>query len=101
PRTWPTREVRWGWLANFKPGWAPGTTAAYSNVGFDLLADALEAAAGQPYPDLLRARVTGPLGMKDTGFAPTPEQCARLMTGTGLDGPATCVDTHATGGSGG
>ncbi len=39
--------------------------------------------------------------MTDTGFAPTPEQCARLMIGSGLGGPATCVDTHATDGSGG
>ena len=45
--------------------------------------------------------MTGPLGMVDTGFAPTPEQCQRLMTGTGLGGPGRCVDTHATDGSGG
>ena len=45
--------------------------------------------------------MTGPLGMVDTGFAPTPEQCQRLMTGTGLGSPGPCVDTHATNGSGG
>jgi D-alanyl-D-alanine-carboxypeptidase/D-alanyl-D-alanine-endopeptidase len=101
PRAWPTKEVRWAWLPKYTLPWAPGTIASYSNIGFDFLADALEAATGQSYPDLLRARVTGPLGMKDTGFAPTPEQCARLMTGTGLGGPATCVDTRATDGSGG
>jgi len=101
PRAWPTKEFRWAWLSKYTLSWAPGTDASYSNIGFDLLADALEAAAGQPYPDLLRTRVTGPLGMKDTGFAPTSEQCSRLMMGTGLGGPATCVDTHATEGSGG
>jgi serine-type D-Ala-D-Ala carboxypeptidase/endopeptidase len=101
PRAWPTRDIRWAWLSKYTLSWAPGTIASYSNIGFDFLADALEAAAAQSYPDLLRARVTGPLGMKDTGFAPTPEQCARLMMGTGLGGPATCVDTRATEGSGG
>ena len=101
PRAWPTREDRWKWLPGYKLPWAPGTIAAYSNVGFDLLADAIETAAGQSYPDLLRARVTAPLGMADTGFAPTPEQCARLMIGTGLGGAGPCVDTHATDGSGG
>ncbi len=101
PRAWPTREDRWKWLAGYTLPWAPGTIAAYSNVGFDLLADALEIAAGQSYPDLLRTRVTAPLGMTDTGFAPTPEQCARLMVGSGLGGAASCVDTHATDGSGG
>ena len=101
PRTWPTREDRWKWLSGIKLPWAPGSIAAYSNIGFDLLADAIETAAGRPYPDLLRRLVTAPLGMADTGFAPTPEQCARLMTGSGLGGAGPCVDTHATDGSGG
>jgi D-alanyl-D-alanine-carboxypeptidase/D-alanyl-D-alanine-endopeptidase len=101
PRAWPTREDRWRWLPGYQLPWAPGTIAAYSNVGFDVLADAVETAGGQSYPDLLRSRVTAPLGMTDTGFAPTSEQCARLMIGSGLGGAATCVDTHATDGSGG
>ena len=100
-RTWPTRSDRTAWLSGYHLLWAPGTIAAYSNVGFDLLADAIETADGKPFPEVLRERVTGPLGMVDTGFAPTPEQCKRLMTGTGLGGGAPCVDTHATNGSGG
>ncbi|VTZ49182.1 D-alanyl-D-alanine-carboxypeptidase/endopeptidaseAmpH [Methylocella tundrae] len=100
-RAWPTRADRWKWLSHFELPWAPGTIAAYSNVGFDLLADAIETSGGKPYPDLLRERVTGPLGMADTGFAPTPEQCKRLMIGSGLGGAGPCVDTHATDGSGG
>ena len=91
PRTWPTHADRWTWLGGFHLPWVPGTIAAYSNVGFDLLADAIETAAGQTYPDLLRARVTGPLGMADTGFAPTPEQCGRLMIGSGLGGAWSLV----------
>src|SRR5271156_5540234 len=101
PRTWPTRADRWSWLSGYHLPWAPGTIAAYSNISFDLLSDAIETADGRPFPEVLRARVTGPLGMVDTGFAPTAEQCERLMTGTGLGGPGPCVDTHATTGSGG
>ena len=101
PRAWPTHEARWGWLPGYTLPWAPGTVASYSNIGFDLLADAIETAGRQPYPDLLRTRVTAPLGMTDTGFTPTPEQCARLMIGSGLGGPFPCSDTHATDGSGG
>ena len=99
--TWPTRADRWEWLPKQALGWPPGTAAAYSNIGFDLLADALETAGGKPYPELLQARVAGPLGMTDTGFTPTPEQCGRLMLGTGLAPAAPCLDTHATDGSGG
>jgi serine-type D-Ala-D-Ala carboxypeptidase/endopeptidase len=99
-RTWPTHDDRWKWLPGYKLPWAPGSIAAYSNVGFDILADAIETASGRSYPNLLRARVTGPLSMTDTGFAPTPEQCARLMIGSGLGGASPCADTHATDGSG-
>jgi len=101
PRAWPTLQDRWKWLPGYALPWAPGTIASYSNVGFDLLADAAARAGAQSYADLLRTHVTGPLGMADTGFTPTAEQCARLMIGTGLGGPATCVDTQATDGSGG
>ncbi len=100
-RAWPTRADRWAWLSHVQLPWAPGTVASYSNIGFDLLADAIETTRGAPYPDLLRTHVTAPLGMADTGFAPTPEQCQRLMIGSGLGGAGPCVDTHATDGSGG
>jgi serine-type D-Ala-D-Ala carboxypeptidase/endopeptidase len=101
PRTWPPRAQRWKWLQTNRPLWAPGTVASYSNVGFDLLADAVETAGGQPYPDLLRTHVTAPLGMVDTVFAPSSEQCARLMVASGFGGTGPCVDTTATDGSGG
>ena len=46
PRAWPTHADRWKWLPDYKLPWAPGTVASYSNVGFDLLADAIETAGG-------------------------------------------------------
>jgi serine-type D-Ala-D-Ala carboxypeptidase/endopeptidase len=39
--------------------------------------------------------------MTDTTVQPSAEQCARLMTGSGLGGPAPCVDTSASAASGG
>jgi serine-type D-Ala-D-Ala carboxypeptidase/endopeptidase len=100
-RSWPTRADRWKWLANYKLPWAPGLVAAYSNVGFDLLADAVETAVGKPFPEVQKERLTAPLGMIDTTFTPTPEQCKRLMTGSGLGASMSCEDTRATNGSGG
>ncbi len=103
PFTWPTRAERFAWLAKAKLGWAPGSIALYSNVGFDLLGDALENAAGASYATLLAARITGPLGMADTTLTPSAEQCARMMQGTGIGAPAApaCTDTEATQASGG
>lgn len=101
PFTWPTRQQRWDWLAKYKLEWQPGVDAAYSNVGFDLLADALATAAGKPYAELLHDHITGPLGMNDTGVTPTKDQCDRLMLGSGIGGPGPCVESVATEGAGG
>jgi D-alanyl-D-alanine-carboxypeptidase/D-alanyl-D-alanine-endopeptidase len=75
---------------------APGTGALYSNMGFDLLAAALAGAAGKPYPDLLRERITRPLGMADTVFSLDDEQRTRLMQGHDFRGePLPEVPTGA------
>jgi serine-type D-Ala-D-Ala carboxypeptidase/endopeptidase len=97
--TFPDFARRWAWLASQKLLTSPGDAALYSNVGFDLLADALQSAAHEPYPALLAERITAPLGMRDTTFAPTPEQCAQLLRGTHDEGP--CADTTASAGSAG
>ena len=96
---WPTREQRWNWLATAKLKSAPGTQAAYSNLAFDLLADALARAAGKPYPQLFEEQITRPLGMKDTTFTPSPDQCKRLMVAE--KGASPCNNTLAAIGSGG
>ncbi|MBV8577386.1 MAG: D-alanyl-D-alanine-carboxypeptidase/endopeptidase AmpH [Acetobacteraceae bacterium] len=103
PFTWPTQAERDAWLGKLTLSWAPATTAAYSNVGFDLLADALANAAGTSYAALLQARITGPLGITDTTLTPDASQCARLMMGTGLAAPPApvCNNTEATAGDGG
>jgi serine-type D-Ala-D-Ala carboxypeptidase/endopeptidase len=103
PFAWPTTADRFAWLADFTLPWAPGSVAAYSNVGIDLLSDALAATTDKRYADLLRERITGPLGMSDTVLEPSEEQCARFMTGYGIPGAAAapCVSTANIGGSGG
>ena len=75
-------------LANYIPKLAqtpldfqPGTLWRYSGLyGFDVLARIVEIVSGQPYDQFLKQRLFDPLGMKDTGFAPTPERTARLAT---------------------
>jgi serine-type D-Ala-D-Ala carboxypeptidase/endopeptidase len=50
--TFPDYNFRWQWLPGYRLRFPPGSAAHYSNIGFDLLADALSAAAGKPYPQL-------------------------------------------------
>lgn len=96
---WPTREQRWSWLSTATLKTAPGSQASYSNLGFDLLADALANAAGKPYAQLFEQQITRPLGMKDTTFTPSPDQCKRLMVAE--KGASPCNNTLAAIGSGG
>ncbi|MBD3697451.1 D-alanyl-D-alanine-carboxypeptidase/endopeptidase AmpH [Klebsiella pneumoniae] len=56
-----------------------GLAGGLLQLAFDLLADALATAAGKPYPQLFEEQITRPLGMKDTTFTPSPDQCQRLM----------------------
>ena len=81
-----THDAFVAWLKANPLLFTPGTSISYSNFGFDLLAAALAAAAHQPYPDLLDARVIRPLGLRDTTFAPSLSQAARIMQGHDFDG---------------
>lgn len=49
---------------------APGTSYAYSNGGYVLLAAVIEAAAGVPYEQYLREKLWVPAGMTHTGYRP-------------------------------
>ena len=97
--TFPDYSFRWQWLPGYRLRFPPGTAAHYSNIGYDLLGDALSAAAGKPYPQLFAERIAKPLGLRDTTVSPTPGECARLLIGARNEG--RCTDTTAAAGSGG
>lgn len=97
--TFPDYAYRWDWLPQQTLATPPGTAALYSNVGFDLLGDALASAAHTSYATLLHDRLLQPLNMWDTTLVPSVEQCARLLQGIKDQGP--CTDTQASGPSGG
>jgi CubicO group peptidase (beta-lactamase class C family) len=68
-------------LAQTPLDFQPGTLWRYSGLyGLDVLARIVEITSGQPYDQFLKQRLFDPLGMKDTGFAPTPERMARVAT---------------------
>ena len=97
--TYPGPETRWRWLPTQRLRTTPGTAALYSNLGFDLLGDALEQATQTPYPQLLAARTTNPLDMAETTFTPTDAECARLLAGAHPEGRCTPT-TNSAGSSG-
>ena len=97
--TFPDYAYRWAWLPKQQLKTPPGTAALYSNIGFDLLGDALANASGEPYAQLLHERLLQPLDMWDTTLFPSADQCARLLQGSKDQGP--CTSTEASGASGG
>src|ERR1700744_4366193 len=48
--------------------WAPGTRFEYSNLGYAILGRVISAVTGQPYPDVMRARILDPLGLAQSGY---------------------------------
>ncbi len=71
-----------------RAAWAPGTRFEYSNLGYALLGRVISAAAEADYPDFVRARLLGPLGMSRTGYEAAefdPDGLARGYT-RGADG---------------
>ncbi|MBN7787693.1 serine hydrolase [Ponticoccus gilvus] len=89
-----TTDAFAAWLSENPLNFPPGTSIAYSNFGFDLLSWALSTAAGDSYSELLRKRITGPLGMEDTAFVPSDDMVVRLMTGHARNGaPLPMVPT--------
>ena len=97
--TFPDYRTRWRWLPNQHLGYAPGTAAVYSNVAYDFLGDAIQAAAHEQYAAVLSARTLSPLHMRQTTYFPNVEQCRRLLISAGDQGP--CTVTEATAGSSG
>ncbi len=55
----------------------PGSEWNYSN-STDILGHLVAVISGRPFDDYLREKVTGPLGMVDTGFVIPPEKLARF-----------------------
>jgi D-alanyl-D-alanine-carboxypeptidase/D-alanyl-D-alanine-endopeptidase len=97
--TYPDAALRWNWLPKQQLRFTPGTVASYSNIGYDLLSDAIQAAARKPYPALLAERTLKPLHMWETTYYPTPAQCSRLMLSAQDNGECT-VTANTEGSSG-
>lgn len=61
-----TKDETLAFIARAKPDFEPGEKRSYSNAGYVLLGFIVEKLAGKPYQDILKKRITGKLGLKDT-----------------------------------
>jgi len=78
-----------------------GERYEYSNLGGGLLGHVLSIRAEMDYEALVRARITGPLGMKDTSIALTPRMREHLAAGyTATLQPASNWDLPTLAGAG-
>ena len=71
-----------------KPRRAPGRKVRYSNYGVGLLGHALALRAGTSYEELVAERITGPLGMADTGVEVPEAKLPRFAEGHNRRGRA-------------
>jgi CubicO group peptidase (beta-lactamase class C family) len=55
--------------------------ARYSNLGYLVLGQVIEAASASPYTDYVRTRILGPLGMISTDFTYRGELTAKAARG--------------------
>lgn len=58
----------------------PGTRFVYTDVGFILLADIVNRVTGKSVHDYSQKNIFGHLGMKETGYLPSPELSKRAAT---------------------
>lgn len=65
----------------------PGTKGAYSNAGYNLLANVIERATGAPYQRVLQERLFHPLGLTSTGDVADGSAVTDLATAY-VEGPA-------------
>ncbi|MEU7926782.1 serine hydrolase domain-containing protein [Micromonospora sp. NPDC049107] len=82
----PDNAARWNAVlaTPLVSGAVPGDTFRYSSVGLMVAGKIVEKITGKRLDQALKANLTGPLGLRDTGFAPTTwlsasERAARMV----------------------
>jgi CubicO group peptidase (beta-lactamase class C family) len=80
-------------IASVPLAYPPGAAWIYS-VGMDVLGAFIAAAAGKSLPDLVRERITGPLGMADSGFVVTERDRLATAYGDGSPEPVRMGEHH-------
>ncbi len=79
--------------------YAPESKIKYSNAGIAVVGYVLEVLSGQPFAEYLQSAVLEPMGLHQSGFAPTPEIRENLATAYmwGYDRPDFVAPTFELG----
>jgi D-alanyl-D-alanine-carboxypeptidase/D-alanyl-D-alanine-endopeptidase len=94
-------EDLYQFLSGYELARDPGSEFEYSNLGGGLLGHLLANRAGTDYESLIGTRVTGPLGMADTGIALSDSMKQRMATGhTSMLNPTANWDLPTLAGAG-
>lgn len=74
---WTPQEII-DFLSKEPLAYEPGTLCIYSDVGFILLGEIIPRLFGMPLDQAAKKHLFGPLGMKDSGFRPSPGERPRI-----------------------
>lgn len=77
-----------------KPISAPGRNYLYSDINFEILGELVRRISGQPLDVYCTQHIFQPLGMKDTGFKPSPEQQSEIAPTEYLNGKLRWCKVH-------
>ena len=75
---WPDKASRIAAVLDVAPTSPPGTKYVYSDLNLITLGVLVEGQTGKGLNQLVRERITSPLGMKDTGYNPDPSVMSRI-----------------------
>jgi len=93
-------DLYW-FLSSYELPRDPGVEFEYSNLGGGLLGHLLARHAGTDYENLIKTRITEPLGMTDTGITLSPSMRQRMATGhTAMLAPTANWDLPTLAGAG-
>ncbi|MBC6447002.1 serine hydrolase [Actinokineospora sp. HBU206404] len=77
-RDWPDKASRIAAVLDRAPKYLPGSRYVYSDLNLITLGVLVERRSGKPLDTLVAERITGPLGLRDTGYNPSAAKLHRV-----------------------
>ncbi|MBM7771396.1 CubicO group peptidase (beta-lactamase class C family) [Actinokineospora baliensis] len=77
-RDWPDKPSRIKAVMDHAPSAPPGSTYTYSDLNLITLGVLVEQLSGEPLDAVVAKRITGPLGLQDTGYTPPAAKRSRI-----------------------